>query len=577
MATLLTPDQLTLTELLTAKTVDELNAIILGVLQQNGFPTSDWVSGAVEKTLTKAFVTAVNDAVSALIPTIAGGGLVDYSTDNWLTLLSQQAYSLERNQASYTVGNMTLYCASGSGPYTISATQLWAIGAGGNRYSNLSGGTLRPPGFSSVTHAGAGTGTVTPSGTNTGGLSIVVKIIGSGGLGVGTFQWSADGGTTFGATTTIPGGAIYTDSASGIIITFAGTFTATDTYSFSSYGQLTLSWQSEFVNDSAASPPLNYTDASGSIATLVTPLPGVTILNGAPTYSAVSQIGTGTGTLGLTGTPSGTHQVTVRIDVSGASGAAVWSTSVDGAAYVSQGVASSISNLGGYGIGITLGGANPNFVAGDLYTFTTPGTWITTQGTDVEADLALQTRDKERWPDLGETPTEGVYDLMARAGSSQVTQTLVIQDPSINNKVHIIIAGQAGVLPNSVVTTVQAYINPRVPMTDRPVVESPGTLTITLGGFTVTVESAQIAAAKTSTQAVLNAYFNTLGINPTIRLAKIIELIMDISGLVDVSENTATINGIAGNLVLPQPNAVGVYQVASWTQLVANAFSWTAR
>lgn len=84
-------------------------------------------------------------------------------------------------------------------------------------------------GFGPVTHVGGGTGTVTPSGTGYKGLNVVVKIIGSGGVGAATFQYSTDGGATFSAT--------QTTSASfsigfGILLAFAGTFVATDTYQF---------------------------------------------------------------------------------------------------------------------------------------------------------------------------------------------------------------------------------------------------------------------------------------------------------------------------------------------------------
>lgn len=89
-------------------------------------------------------------------------------------------------------------------------------------------------GFSTVTKTGvAGAGTCTPSGRCHTGLYCVVKIMASGGLGVGTFQFSTDGGKTYTATATIPGGGVYTD-ASGVVVTFAGAFGATDTYHFHS-------------------------------------------------------------------------------------------------------------------------------------------------------------------------------------------------------------------------------------------------------------------------------------------------------------------------------------------------------
>lgn len=91
-------------------------------------------------------------------------------------------------------------------------------------------------GYTSVTHVGAGTGTCTPTivspgAPSTGNYAIVVKIIVGGAVATATFQWSSDGGETYGATQTTA--ATYTDSTTGYSVAFAGTFVADDTYAFS--------------------------------------------------------------------------------------------------------------------------------------------------------------------------------------------------------------------------------------------------------------------------------------------------------------------------------------------------------
>jgi len=116
--------------------------------------------------------------------------------------------------------------------YRILADYAALVQASGKKnplISNPSGS-----GFGAVAHVGPGGGTITPSLTGSSRWDgyIVIKIIGAGGLGVGTFQWSNDGGGTYGPTTAIPGGGIHTDTTSGVVVTFAGAFVALDTYAF---------------------------------------------------------------------------------------------------------------------------------------------------------------------------------------------------------------------------------------------------------------------------------------------------------------------------------------------------------
>lgn len=81
----------------------------------------------------------------------------------------------------------------------------------------------------------AGAGVITVSGTPTESLSVVVKIMGPGLPGVATFAVSLDGGLTYGATTLSPVAlSSYLMVGTGISLTFAGLFAATDTYNVNS-------------------------------------------------------------------------------------------------------------------------------------------------------------------------------------------------------------------------------------------------------------------------------------------------------------------------------------------------------
>lgn len=344
----------------------------------------------------------------------------------------------------------------------------------------------------------------------------------------------------------------------------------------STSGSLSLSWRSEFPNDSLATPALNYVDPSGATIVLATPLPGVSASNPAPTYSDVTQTGTGTGTLTLGGSPGAAHQLTIRIDGSGAAGVATWSYSLDGAAYVSAGAVATLANVGGSGINVTLvdGAGTPSFVVGDTYAFQAPGSWITTQGTDVETDVALLARCLGRWPSLSIEPTLGAYDLLARAASTQVTQTFVDTDPSINNRVRIYVAGQAGALPGSVIATVQSYLNKRVPLTDNPVVGSPDSIAVSLSAATVQVSQALLAAAKTSVQAAVQTYMNSVGLNGIVRLADLYEIVMAIAGVRNFYGLSISGANAANGVDLQLPTTGGAIQIVSWTQDLTTLWTW---
>lgn len=321
-------------------------------------------------------------------------------------------------------------------------------------------------------------------------------------------------------------------------------------------GTVSGTFQAEFAGAS-------YNDPSSSGAlTLATTIPGVTLTNPASTYSTVAQVGAGTGTLTLGGSPASPHLVVVRIDSTGASGAASWSYSIDGGAYVSAGAVASASNIGGTGINVTLVGAlGTSFILNDTYTFNTPGSWITTQGANVETDTALAARCRARWASLSNVAVSNLYYLLATstpAVGSQVTQCIVVPDANINQKVNIVVAGPAGPLPAGTVSAIQTYINPRAPQGDFPTVVSPTTQAITIVG-TVTAFASQLTAAQGAITTALNTYVAGVSINGTVRLSSVIELIMQVPGVIDVSG--VTINGSAANLVL---GGVGTYVMPAY-------------
>jgi hypothetical protein len=85
---------------------------------------------------------------------------------------------------------------------------------------------------SAVTASGGGP-TVTVAGTATNHYDAILEIIVGGALGTATFTYTLDGGQTTSPVITVPGGGSYVIPNTGITATFAaGTYVATETYSF---------------------------------------------------------------------------------------------------------------------------------------------------------------------------------------------------------------------------------------------------------------------------------------------------------------------------------------------------------
>jgi len=348
-------------------------------------------------------------------------------------------------------------------------------------------------------------------------------------------------------------------------------------------------FRSEFPTDSTND--LSYNDASDSDIVLVTSFAGVTATNPAPDYSDVTQTGTGVGTVTPGGTPSGDHSVAVRIDTSGQAAAITWSTSLDGAAWVPHVATATVTNLGGYGINITLAnnGGNPAFAAGTVYSFETPGSDITEVGRNVETPQELGTRCYARWPSLAvETdanglaipisPTDSGYELLAKRASTQVKIAFVTEG-TVNNEVLIYVAGQGVLLSSGTIAAIQAFIDSHDMITDLPVVSSPTTGAVTLGGLDIVCRQGGGATAKIELQRRFLIYFGgvdpdrPLTVNPLIDHEWLVHLITTTPGVIRFNDVDLEINGTADDLQLPiTPSA---YEIATYSGDVATDFNWS--
>lgn len=349
-------------------------------------------------------------------------------------------------------------------------------------------------------------------------------------------------------------------------------------------------FRSEFVVDTASGR--NYADSSDATIQFVTSqFPGVTATNPAPTYSDVAQVGYGLGTLTLGGSPSGSPSVAVRIDSSGQSGVATWSTSLNGAAYVSHSASASVTNLGGLGIDITLtndgGGSSPSFLAGAYYYFSAPGSDVTVPGRDAETPQQLGARCLAIWPTFAFAkdvdgnwipfnPTMSAAEALTRFLSDQVAIVLVRTDATVNNKLHILVAGQGALLPSATLALIALYWQTRSGLTDLYDVAAPSTTAIVLADATVTAKASLIAAGKAAAQQRVYAYLT--GVDPNNRItigdgvavidrSYLNSLIRTSTGVTHLDDGL-TINGVADDFVIPLDN------LATYAGDVGTSLTW---
>lgn len=351
---------------------------------------------------------------------------------------------------------------------------------------------------------------------------------------------------------------------------------------------VTAIFRSQYATDSKNN--LVYNDPSDSAIVLVTTdFGGLVVTNPSTDYSAVAQSGSGVGTVTPGGTPTGNHQVIVRIDTTGLAADIAWSTSVDGATFEPQSGAT-VTDLGGFGIDIDLddNSGDPAFVAGSFYYFNTPGSDVTQPGRDLETPQELGARCRALLPNLALlkddegnfvplSPTQSAYELIARQFSDQV-KACFVGTGTVNNHVNVCVAGQGALLAPSTLAALQTAFVSRNMITDYVVVSSPTLIEILLANLIITIRSGMRAAAQTDVQRWLQLYFGgvdgkkTLGPNGRIEHGYVGSLIINSVGVIRINDTAFTINGAAADLQLP--TVPGALQMAKWSQAIATAAIW---
>lgn len=133
-----------LEDLITVQTEDEQLEFGLTQLASEGFPVTAWDEFGVGLSIARLFARGTSDT-SALVATLAKGGLLDLAEEDWLDLLAESAYQLTRKAATHAQIKVRLTRAKATGPDTIALNDLWiarTVGSTTQRYNNTSAGTL---------------------------------------------------------------------------------------------------------------------------------------------------------------------------------------------------------------------------------------------------------------------------------------------------------------------------------------------------------------------------------------------------------------------------------------------------
>lgn len=113
---------ISLDDLTTPLTTEQVKQKIYDVMSALGVSTTSWKPGAVVRTMVYALAVVIA-AFSQLTASIARGGFLELATGSWLTLVARYVYGVEREEATFASGEFTLV-NSGGGIYALDPDDL---------------------------------------------------------------------------------------------------------------------------------------------------------------------------------------------------------------------------------------------------------------------------------------------------------------------------------------------------------------------------------------------------------------------------------------------------------------------
>ncbi len=134
---------ITIDELLTESTADDIFDGMLSNLETFGIPARSWRIGGTGRTILR-IVATLYAGFTAMMVAIAKAGFLPTATGGWLTMLAKYVYGIDRIAATYASGKLTL-SNSGGGIYSFGVGDYIAKASGsGKSYANVAPFTLNP-------------------------------------------------------------------------------------------------------------------------------------------------------------------------------------------------------------------------------------------------------------------------------------------------------------------------------------------------------------------------------------------------------------------------------------------------
>lgn len=130
-----------LQSLLTRPTVADITDTIVRLLATAKWPLTAWQPGSVARTLVSIIARPIAD-LGESITAIAKGGYLDTAAGDWLTLLADSRYDVQRWTAQACQTSVVLTDTANSGPHTFAAGILGVGNASLNYFSNTASVTV---------------------------------------------------------------------------------------------------------------------------------------------------------------------------------------------------------------------------------------------------------------------------------------------------------------------------------------------------------------------------------------------------------------------------------------------------
>lgn len=470
-------------QLLNPLTIDQLRQTLIGILQSQGDPITDWVSGAVRLTQMQYGALALEQLLSQLFPVLAGSRYFKYaSSSDWVDLIATQLFNTTRVPAVLTQQTLRLDSTGVNGPFTVDANFVVTSQLTKNRYYAISFGTLT------------------------------------------------------------------TGAPNFILITV----------------------QAEGPNDPAKRK--FYADGPNSLTQLVVPWSGVTATNPSPTFSPVTSTPSpalGFGVVTLTGTaPAIVTAYDVQVVRDGQNTTSQFRYRINGGPWSATTNMAATFAIGTVTVHFTNdgGGSNPSFRAGDVYSFTSPGSPTVRSGVAREGDAALILRSYDQWVDLDEVPTDK-HEAWALEANAAVKRVAVARDLTYPGRVLVTIAGAGGApaLGAPVISSVQTHVDQLEGICGLALVAAATNVAVTATndvGGQVTVATEKRDDVEAAANVAWRLYGDSTDIGGVVRLAKLEQILID-AGAIDVTK--LQLNGVAANVVLGTNEVAVVADLASLT------------